>query len=77
MENAKQSGAEQIVATTLPVEDAEQAGTEARLVAGRALVDIPVLGLKCGQFAKVESSALVGRIEAGEFDPNAVETAAE
>ena len=56
MENAKQSGTEQIVATTLPVEDAEQAGTEARLVAGRALV---------------------GRIEAGEFDQSAVETAAE
>ena len=55
----------------------EEIGTEARLVAGRALIDIPALGLKCGEFAVVAESDLIGRIEAGEFDPNAKEIAEE
>jgi len=59
------------------MKNAEKSVTEDRQVAGRALVDIPGLGLKCGEYAVVAESALTGRIEAGEFDPNATETNSE
>ena len=59
------------------MKNAEKSVTEDRQVAGRALIDIPALGLKCGEYAVVAESDLTGLIEAGAFDPNAKEIAEE
>lgn len=41
-------------------------------VAGRALVDIPRLDLRCGQYGTVPAAELDALVAAGEFDPAAV-----
>ena len=69
MQDSEKSGTEEI--------GTEEIGTEARLVAGRALIDIPALGLKCGEYDVVAESDLTCLIEAGAFDPNAKEIAEE
>lgn len=40
-------------------------------VEGLALVDIPRLGVKCGEWVAVKAEEAKGLIDAGEFDINA------
>ena len=42
-------------------------------VPGRALVDIPEYGLLCGEYGSLPVDAAQGLIEAGKFDPKAVQ----
>lgn len=41
------------------------------MVSGRALVDIPALGAKCGEYIDIPADAAKAYEDAGEFDPKA------
>lgn len=40
---------------------------------GRALIDIPALNLKCGEYCEIPDSDAKYYIELGAFDPSAVD----
>lgn len=46
-------------------------------IPGRALVDIPALGLCCGEFATLPAEVARQLSEAGEFDPAAKQIAGD
>lgn len=50
----------------------EKAPAKPKDVAGRALIDIPEHGLKCGEFGALPEAAAKAFIESGAFDPKAV-----
>lgn len=42
---------------------------------GRALVDLPQYGLRCGDYGEIPDKEAVALIEAGSFDPQAASSA--
>lgn len=75
-------------AAEAPAEQVEQAGITAEQqsdpaaasaeqqpepVRGRALIDLPAHGLKCGEFGTLPADVAQSLASAGEFDPKAVE----
>lgn len=42
-------------------------------VRGRALIDLPAHGLKCGEFGTLPAAVAQSLADSGEFDPKAVE----
>lgn len=42
-------------------------------VRGRALIDLPAHGLKCGEYGALPAAVAPAMIEAGAFDPQAAE----
>lgn len=42
-------------------------------VRGRALIDLPAHGLKCGEFGALPAAVAQSLADAGEYDPKAVE----
>lgn len=49
------------------------AETQQELVRGRALIDLPAHGIKCGEFGDLPAAVAQSLAAAGEFDPKAVE----
>lgn len=63
---------EQAPVDTAPPAKATRASKK-KDVSGRALIDIPAHGLKCGEYGTLPADVSAALQAAGEFDPNAVQ----
>lgn len=72
---AAEAPGEQVEQVTEQPPDPVAATTEQQPepVRGRALIDLPAHGLKCGEFGTLPADVAQSLASAGEFDPKAVE----